>query len=130
MCIKKEALAQVFSCEFCKFLKTSSYRTPLVAASYIGVDVPNFVHQAHSFVYVVGTVNDVVMNCIQVIIGDNVRLEFLLEKLETQADIILDDRNSIDFCFWLIVSLLKTGLDFAGHIDYNRVGPCEARYGE
>ena len=32
MCIKKEALAQVF------------YRTPLVAASYIGVDVPNFVH--------------------------------------------------------------------------------------
>ena len=32
--IKKEALAQVFSCEFCEiYKKTSYYRTPLVAAS-------------------------------------------------------------------------------------------------
>ena len=32
--IKKEALAQVFSCEFCEIAKnTFSYRTPLVAAS-------------------------------------------------------------------------------------------------
>ena len=32
--IKKESLAQVFSCEFCKISKnTFSYRTPLVAAS-------------------------------------------------------------------------------------------------
>ena len=33
--IKKETLAQVFSCEFCKISKnTFSYRTPLVAASW------------------------------------------------------------------------------------------------
>ena len=32
--IKKETLAQVFSCEFCEIFKnTFSYRTPLVAAS-------------------------------------------------------------------------------------------------
>ena len=32
--IKKETLAQVFSCEFCEISKNSfSYRTPLVAAS-------------------------------------------------------------------------------------------------
>ena len=32
--IKKEALAQVFSCEFCEISKnTFFYRTPLVAAS-------------------------------------------------------------------------------------------------
>ena len=32
--IKKESLAQVFSCEFCEIFKsTFSYRTPLVAAS-------------------------------------------------------------------------------------------------
>ena len=32
--IRKETLAQVFSCEFCKISKnTFSYRTPLVAAS-------------------------------------------------------------------------------------------------
>ena len=32
--IKKETLAQVFSCEFCQISKdTFSYRTPLVAAS-------------------------------------------------------------------------------------------------
>ena len=32
--IKKEALTQVFSCEFCEISKnTFSYRTPLVAAS-------------------------------------------------------------------------------------------------
>ena len=32
--IKKETLAQVFSCEFCEISKnTFSYRTPLVAAS-------------------------------------------------------------------------------------------------
>ena len=32
--IKKEALAQVFSCEFCEISKNAfSYRTPLVAAS-------------------------------------------------------------------------------------------------
>ena len=32
--IKKETLAQVFSCEFCKIFKsTISYRTPLVSAS-------------------------------------------------------------------------------------------------
>ena len=32
--IKKEALPQVFSCEFCKISKnTFSYRTPVVAAS-------------------------------------------------------------------------------------------------
>ena len=32
--LKKENLAQVFSCEFCKISKnTFSYRTPLVAAS-------------------------------------------------------------------------------------------------
>ena len=34
--IKKEALAQVFSCEFCKISKnTFSYRTPPVAASVV-----------------------------------------------------------------------------------------------
>ena len=31
--IKKETLAQVFSCEFCKIFNTFSYRTPLVAGS-------------------------------------------------------------------------------------------------
>ena len=32
--IKKETLAQMFSCEFCEIFKnTFSYRTPLVAAS-------------------------------------------------------------------------------------------------
>ena len=30
--IKKETLAQVFSCEFCEISNTYSYRTPLVAA--------------------------------------------------------------------------------------------------
>ena len=34
---KKETLAQVFSCEFCEILMSSSfYRTPLVAASVTG----------------------------------------------------------------------------------------------
>ena len=34
--IKKETVAQVFSCKFCGFCKnTFSYRTPLVAASVI-----------------------------------------------------------------------------------------------
>ena len=34
--IKKETLAQVFSCEFCEISKnTFSYRTPLVAASVV-----------------------------------------------------------------------------------------------
>ena len=31
--IKKEALAQVFSCEFCEISKSTFYRTPAVAAS-------------------------------------------------------------------------------------------------
>ena len=36
--IKKEALAQVFSCEFCQISKnTFSYRTPLVAALYVTI---------------------------------------------------------------------------------------------
>ena len=36
--IKKEALAQLFSCEFCKISKnTFFHRTPLVAASAIGL---------------------------------------------------------------------------------------------
>ena len=35
--IKKETLAQVFSCEFCEISKnTFSYRTPVVAVSKIG----------------------------------------------------------------------------------------------
>ena len=38
--IKKETLAQVFSCEFCEISKnTFSYRTPLVAASEFGGDL-------------------------------------------------------------------------------------------
>ena len=37
---KKEALAQVFSCEFCEISKnTFSYRTPLVAASGQGSSI-------------------------------------------------------------------------------------------
>ena len=37
--IKKETLAQIFSCEFCEISKNSlSYRTPLVAVSAITVD--------------------------------------------------------------------------------------------
>ena len=40
--IKKEALAQVFSCELCKISKnTFSYRTPLVAASDKWLNVLN-----------------------------------------------------------------------------------------
>ena len=40
--IKKETLAQVFSCEFCEISKNSfSYRTPTVAASEVSVDVCN-----------------------------------------------------------------------------------------
>ena len=36
--IKKETLAQVFSCEFCKIFKKSfSYRTPPVAASILNI---------------------------------------------------------------------------------------------
>ena len=36
--IKKEALAQVFSCKFCKISKnTFSYRTPPVAASDVSI---------------------------------------------------------------------------------------------
>ena len=38
--IKKETLAQVFSCEFCEIFKTTFfYRTPLVAASVISFTV-------------------------------------------------------------------------------------------
>ena len=33
--IKKETLAQVFSCKFCKISNNTSYRTPLVAASVL-----------------------------------------------------------------------------------------------
>ena len=36
--IKKETLTQVFSCEFCEISKnTFLYRTPLVAASVVGI---------------------------------------------------------------------------------------------
>ena len=40
--IKKEALAQVFSCEFCETSKNNfSYRTPLVAVSQILIHLTN-----------------------------------------------------------------------------------------
>ena len=43
--IKKEALAQVFSCEFCKISKnTFSYRTPPVAASENTFPLPSSVY--------------------------------------------------------------------------------------
>ena len=50
MCsIKKETLAQVFSCEFCEISKnTFSYRTPLVAASVNFRDELEFLDGSYS----------------------------------------------------------------------------------
>lgn len=62
------------------------------------------------------------MSFIQVTVGNNAVLELCPKKVEKKADLILDDRRSIeldfDFCFWLTVSLCWLTLDFASDTYY------------
>ena len=47
--IKKETLAEVFSCEFCNNSNTFSYRTPLVTASSLLLSLDIFSYMQHHF---------------------------------------------------------------------------------